>query len=269
MIQGLDLSHHQSPEKVNWTALKTGYQFVICRASYGAKGPDRQFVKFAELVRLHGLKFGAYLFYRQTQAVEDQLALFDSQLAKVGGLHAGDFFPVLDIEENNANGDGKPNAAVFNSACRKIADSWRNRYGGAILYYSSFFPSSSLGQDKGAWRYEPGFYHWLADHSKPAGQPRHPDTPIWHIHQMKPRTIPEYAGGREVVDYNVLSDQTQLITLSIPEQEPDTNDENEIGTRPGGADLEQALDKIHDGVFLIGDGLTKLHEGLKLLVPQD
>jgi len=266
MIQGLDLSHHQSPDKLNWGALKSaGYQFLICRASYGKGTADRQFVRFVELARLHGFKVGAYLFYRQTHSVEDQLAVFDAQLKKIGGLQPGDLFPALDMEENSANGDGKPNAAVFNSACFKIAESWRHRYGGAILYYSSFFPSSWLGADKGAWRNQPGFFHWLADYSKPAGEPRHPDTPSWHIHQPQPRTIPEYANGKEIVDYDVTNSNVQLVTLSIPETEPTTKDETDTSTRPGGADVEHAVEKIGIGAELIAEGLNRMREGLELL----
>lgn len=265
MPQGLDLSHHQQPDKFDWAALKAaGYKFLVCRASYGKGTADRNFTRFAELARLHGFTFGTYLFYRQVHSVEDQLALFDSQIAKIGGLKPGDLFPALDMEDNSANGDGKPNAAVFNSACLKIADSWRHRYGGAILYYSSFFPSY-LGADKGAWRNTPGFFHWLADYSKPAGEPRHPDTPAWHLHQPQPRTIPEYAGGKAPVDYDVTNPTVQLVTLTIPESEPATKDETDPSTRPGGADVEQAVEKIGAGTELIAEGLDKMREGLQLL----
>jgi glycosyl hydrolase family 25 len=266
MIQGLDLSHWQNPEKMNWSALKAaGYQFIIARANYGKGAADRNFVRFAELARLNGLKFSAYLFYRQIHTVEEQLELFDTQLKKIGGLQPGDLFPALDMEDNSANGDGKPNAGVFNSACFKIADSWRHKYGGTLLYYSSLFPASWLGLDKGAWRNQPGFYHWLADYSRPVGQPRHPDDPSWHIHQPQPRTIPEYAGGKELVDYDVLSEGTQLVTLTIPETEPTTKDETDTSTRPGGADIEHAVEKIGSGTELIAEGLNRMREGLELL----
>lgn len=97
VIQGFDASHWQEPAKWDWPALQahhgrlraekgTGLIFVA-RATYGANTQDGAFVQYAELVRKHGLVFGAYHFYRQVHTVEDQLAAWNRQMDPDKPLH--------------------------------------------------------------------------------------------------------------------------------------------------------------------------------------
>lgn len=262
MIEGLDVSHWQNPDKFDWEELKErGVKFMVARASYGKSTADRQFVKFAEKIREHGLTFGAYLFYRQIHTVEEQMALFDRQLELIGGLKPGDMYPVLDMEHNGANGDGRPKAKLFSDSCHRIAEQWRDEYGGVIIYYSSYFPEYLKPHHE----WIDDNFSWLADYDREPGSPRTPYTDTWHIHQPKPRKIPEYANGGAVVDYDVIASQDYFLDLLIDGIPEDSLSDNamsgEIDTdeRPGGAlpeEIEEAgVDKIRKGIACILEGL--------------
>lgn len=266
MIRGLDVSHHQDPKLFDWAALRaSGVEFMVARAAYG-KTLDRQFVAFAERVRSNGIKFGAYLFYRQTQTVEEQLAAFNKQLELIGGLKTGDMFPVLDMEDNAANGDGQVNPVLFSNSCFSIANSWREQYGGAILYYSSYFPQKLTAN--AMWRNTPGFYHWLADygtsaHPTPPGQPRNPYTPVWHLHQPLPSKDPAYVGGSVVVDHDVANPTlNEISSLLIGDQNVgEPIDVADIYDRPG----VLFVDEFDAGIELMKEGTQKMLEGLTIL----
>lgn len=272
MIAGYDVSSWQDPEKWDWPALALGDKFVIARACYGTK-PDRAFARYAALCREHGICFGAYLFYRQTQTVTDQFAVWNRQLAAIGGLREGDLLPTLDMEENRRNGDGRPNPARFGAACREIAEALRAEHGGAVLYYSSFFPDY-LGAPKTyahvSWMRESGYYHWLADYGSktgptPLGQPRTPYTAVWHLHQAKARPVPEYAGGGADVDANALNPKKAIADLLI-QPAPELSEDAVLGEegtteRPGGCDDEER----DRGIALVSEGLDRIREGLDAL----
>jgi GH25 family lysozyme M1 (1,4-beta-N-acetylmuramidase) len=240
MIEGIDVSHHQVPQSFDWPALAKRVKFVVARAAYG-KMADKTFAKYAELCRQHGIAFGGYLFYRQTQSTRDQLLLFQRQIELAGGI---DVLPVLDMEENASNGDGRPIAATFSSACAEIAYALKADYGGAILYYSSYFPEY-LGKPQqpaiSAWMRD-DFKHWLADYNRPPGKPRNPYTAEWHIHQPQKTRIPEYAKGTADLDLNVVNPKMEhgwrdtLLCKASRDLSPEAI-EGEQGTteRPGGA----------------------------------
>lgn len=269
MIEGFDVSHHQDPEKWDWGGLKRrGVKFMVARASYGKGTADRRFVRFAELIRTNGIALGAYHFYRQIHSVEEQLAVFEQQIEAIGGLVPGDLYPVLDMEENAINGDGKPKPQIFSEACYRIAHSLRLHYGGVILYYSSYFPEYlGAGRTSDYWTSQfgeqPHFFHWLADYNRDPGKPRTPYTGSWHMHQPKPRSVPEYAGGVQVVDYDVVNPSVELLDLSIKAASPDVSIDAETGEtgttdRPGGADIREGVDTIKQGMKLIAEGLARL-----------
>lgn len=258
MIRGYDVSHHQDPKKWDWE-LKD--KFMIARASYGKGTPDKNFVEFAQLIRDNGLVFGAYHFYRQVHSVEEQLALFDRQLDLVDGLQSGDLYPVLDMEHNGVHGDGAPKATLFSESCRRIAEAWRYEYGGCILYYSSYFPEWLR---RPAWMKEDGYYHWLADYNRDAGNPRTPYTDQWHMHQFKPQPTRWYNNGIGVIDQNVVNPAVNFDELRIKDtlEESVTEDavEGELDTdgRPGGALHDDGLRLIREGVELVQQGLDRL-----------
>lgn len=248
MVDLIDVSSWQDPAKFDWAALaarEAPVRAVVARATYGTK-LDPDFKKFCEAIRGNGHHFGAYLFYRQTQTVRDQLAAFARQLDLVGGLMMGDLLPVLDMEHNARNGDGEPRAAQFSDDCRQVAGSLSADYGGCILYFSSYFPSYLRRGDARRALWMNDYPAWLADygdktHPRSPGAPRTPYTPKWALHQYTGKgRIPEYASGGEDLDLNVINpsvDWDELLIGNLPELEQEAVElEHEVNARSGGSD---------------------------------
>ncbi|MCA9645827.1 MAG: hypothetical protein KC492_34285 [Myxococcales bacterium] len=187
---GFDVSKWQRPELWHWPGLAAMSATIVARATYGTE-PDETFPEYARLCREHGARLGAYHFFRQTQALGEQLNAFENAL--LTWLGPGDVLPVLDLEDNTQfDGPLKPRA--FNADARRLAEWIRDEYGGCILYYSAFFPAA-LGNPK--WLGEDGYRHWIADYDAPPGFPR----AEWHWHQPRPEPTPLFNGGRSVVDH--------------------------------------------------------------------
>ena len=258
MIQGFDVSKYQDPSLFDWAQAAASGCFLIARASYGSAYPDPSFRAWAAKAREHKVTFGAYHFYRQTQSAEAQLATFERQLESIGGLREGDLFPALDMEPNQANGDGPVNAKVWNAACDQMGDAWKERYGGCVLYMSSYFPDY-LGAHKGAdgwkWMQEPNYYYWLAHYGRQPGNPAVPCV-RWHIHQHTGDAGPHspmYAGAKLAIDQNVATDIELLrikpAQITVPQEGHRCvpNDETAAG-----------FGIAADGAELLAAGLRKL-----------
>jgi len=276
---GLDVSKWQNPEAFDWVALGEHHQrlteetgtglLFIARATYGAHTEDKRFVRFHELCKRHGLIFGAYHFYRQVHSVESQLAAWQRQMDRIGGLVVGDLLPTLDMEHNGVNGDGDPVKQTWNRACDEIGDGWKDAHGGAILYYSSYFPDwlgAHQGHQGWKWMHEPGYYYWLADYSSPPGAPRSPYQPkddagkrVWHLHQPKPRPISMYSKGQADIDRDFANpsgtcslDELRIkptmrtVDSGCPEVQPETDD------------WDRALDQLREGCAVIAAAAGKL-----------
>lgn len=181
-LRGFDVSHHQSPGKV---ALE-GQDFLVARAAYGKK-PDDTFALHVKHARAAGLLTGAYLFYRQTQSKEDQLAAF---LRATGGVEM-DIVPALDLEWNT-DYDGEVDRDRHNTDGRWLAEQIADRFGGCLIYTAPFFWADKLGRPE--WCAQSVFHFWLAHYGVPEGQPRLPtDCPVsmtsWAIHQYQGKPL--------------------------------------------------------------------------------
>lgn len=231
---GFDVSKWQTPSKWDWPALAAISQrhreyagrplILIARATYGAKMVDPRFGEYVELAREHGLLVGAYHFYRQIHSARNQLTAWDRAMDLIADLGPGELLPVLDMESNEPNGDGRPAKDSWNRDCKLIAETWRERYGGCILYYSSYFPDllyAHRGDGGWKWMLDDGYAHWLADYSSEPGKPRTPYTDCWHLHQPAPRPVPQYAGGIHPVDCDYAAPELDLGELVIPAYESD------------------------------------------------
>ena len=219
LIDGIDVSHHQDPNRLDVAALRAAHEdrarvenngagfFVVARACYGTR-PDRTFAAFAERTRAAGAIFSAYLFYRQTETWEAQADAFSRQLSIVGGLRHGEMFPVLDIETNERF-DGPFNAAKASADCQQIAERWKDEFGGVVLYYSALQMPALLNRP--AWMLFEGMWHWPADYGSPAGDPR--VQPPWHVHQYGQGATPVYKGAD--VDVNVFNPEFDARDLLI------------------------------------------------------
>lgn len=144
---GIDVSHWQDPNKIDYNQLKAeGYDWVIARAAYGTK-PDDTFLYHINKAKSAGMLVGAYSFYRQTQDTQAQLELFTDIIDEANI----DIAPVLDLEWNT-DYDGPVDPFLFNSEARYIMEELSTKYGQSIAYLA------------------PGFYQtlgepdWLLEH---------------------------------------------------------------------------------------------------------
>jgi GH25 family lysozyme M1 (1,4-beta-N-acetylmuramidase) len=114
-------------------AKKAGVGFVIQRGSYAAYNkhkklftilPDPHLARDWESHKKAKLVRGAYMFPepRALAGVEDQVATFAGAVEEAGGLHPGDFPPVLDIEFPGGLGRGL--SVAKKAVLRKAALEW-------------------------------------------------------------------------------------------------------------------------------------------------
>lgn len=182
--RGVDISHHQPPATLDWPRLAQDFDWVIARACYGTK-PDRHFVEHVRQARAHRLRVGAYTFVRQTQGPESQLDAFRAQL-EAAGFGEGDIAPVLDLESNQANGDGPVDARLGVAAWAMTQDLF-DRFGEVIIYTERDV-WKQLGSP--AWMLErPIWTSWpsyLGDDPWP-----HDEWAIWQHHHGKGMRYPE------------------------------------------------------------------------------
>ena len=99
-IFGIDLSHYQNKEDIQWDSLSIANQsipikFVVMRATMGNAKVDKHFDHFWQQAQQHNIIRGAYHFYR---ADEDPVLQANNFLENVN-LQSGDLRPVLDIEK--------------------------------------------------------------------------------------------------------------------------------------------------------------------------
>lgn len=147
IISGLDVSHHQSPDSIDYRKVaEVPHQFVIARACHGRQ-PDGTFVAhLVEAHRTNKLLVGGYTFFRQTQSVESQENAFVRQIdALVDGLcgstlsgHYHMIMPVVDLEWNEKY-DGKVDKDAFNTKGRELCRRLRKRYGNCMVYLAPGF----------------------------------------------------------------------------------------------------------------------------------
>lgn len=97
---GIDISHYQRKEDIQWDSLSLAngaitIDFVVLRATMGNRGKDKNFSEFWKLAKKHEKVRGAYHFYRPD---EDPVLQANNFLSKVK-LESGDLPPILDIEK--------------------------------------------------------------------------------------------------------------------------------------------------------------------------
>lgn len=98
---GIDLSHYQKREDIDWDSLiitenSQPIDFVILRATMGSDGKDKNFKNFWKSAKKHHKIRGAYHFYRPNEDPVKQANNFVAQVQ----LEKDDLPPVLDIEHN-------------------------------------------------------------------------------------------------------------------------------------------------------------------------
>ncbi|MHA7609547.1 glycoside hydrolase family 25 protein [Elizabethkingia meningoseptica] len=99
-VFGIDISHYQRKEDINWNKLTVAngsidIRFILLRATMGKDGKDQHFDEYWKNAKRHEFIRGAYHFYRPK---EDPVQQANSFLETVK-LESGDLRPVLDIEK--------------------------------------------------------------------------------------------------------------------------------------------------------------------------
>ncbi|MBL7813507.1 MAG: glycoside hydrolase family 25 protein [Saprospiraceae bacterium] len=92
-VHGIDISHYQS--NVQWDVVAAqGISFAFVKATEGKQHIDKEFQRNWEQMRQHGIKRGAYHFFRPSVDGEVQARNFIQSV----DMRYGDLPPVLDIE---------------------------------------------------------------------------------------------------------------------------------------------------------------------------
>jgi hypothetical protein len=216
LVHGFAVSHWQDPQKWDFARFKpSGVELLVARACRGGTSLDTAFASYRRSAREHGLLFGASLELRPGQSAQVQADLFETQVARTGGLRKGDLLPVLQLPESNGRrSTGELNGVV----ARGVARLWSRRYGGVIVKYSSLFPGWMGAQSPDsswAWLLGQGIKHWLVDDGASAGRPRSLSSPSWHLHEFGKRSLAEFAGGAIDVDVTTRNRASELSELLI------------------------------------------------------
>jgi GH25 family lysozyme M1 (1,4-beta-N-acetylmuramidase) len=170
MLLGVDLSHHQDPDQIDWQKFaQSGVKFAYIRATYGVN-LDTDFLKHIENARQAGILTGAYHFlrFKSSQPAEAQAEAFLEALEPLAP-HANEFLPpMLDLEDNSF--DDQIKTADDRRRYVSLATSWlktvEQRLGRlAGIYTRASFFDNDMGSP-------PGFDArplWVAHYtSKPA-----------------------------------------------------------------------------------------------------
>lgn len=200
MLVGVDVSHHQDPDRFSpgWSE---HVDFLIARATYGVRS-DKRFPEFAQMAREAGVVFGAYHFYRQSQRSTEQLEAFDGELKRVS-YGEGDLLPAFDLERNE-DYDGKFNPILHRNFLH-IASDWAASRGYGVYLYTNVH----LHEAHFAVRLPFGTYLWLAAWDNSTA-PR--DADIWQHHVGEWRNV--YDG---IIDINQAN---RLVKIQRAKPEP-------------------------------------------------
>jgi len=209
---GIDVSHHQAPAALPWAAFAESSSFCICRGSYGTM-KDRVTAEHVKRARGAGLKVGLYHFFRPSQSVTDQLAVFRAQLdlAKIG---AGDIIPVIDVEADPLP-KATPVSPAWQGSVLEFVDAMVSELGDCMVYITQR-EFNQLGAP--AWLLTRPL--WVA-HYTGAAKPATPGNKPWTIWQHRvgpydPNGPGGYDTAHPVLDQNRLSGALPLIGAVEP-----------------------------------------------------
>jgi lysozyme len=97
IVDGIDVSQWQGD--VNFVSVRNAnYRFAIARGASGTK-PDEKFATNWSKMKSAGLIRGVYQYFRPAQDGAAQANVLLDLVERAGGLEAGDFPPVIDVEE--------------------------------------------------------------------------------------------------------------------------------------------------------------------------
>lgn len=200
LVKGIDVSRWQS--EINWTMVsQSEVSFSFIKATEGNYRLDPFFARNWEETKRHGIKRGAYHFYKPESPVQEQIKLFTSTVT----LEAGDLPPVLDLEVTDRT--------VSPEQLRKDVRTWLE----AVTAHYGVRPIIYTGQNyyrrylKGHF---PEYHFWIARYSDVKPEIHHTDS--WMFWQFTDRG--SIAGINSAVDINFFAGSfEQLGQLCVPE----------------------------------------------------
>lgn len=96
-LRGVDVSHYQKEIEWDMVAAVHPVDFAFVKATEGHDYVDSLFCRNWESLQMHGIRRGAYHFFRAYGCGEEQADNFLSHVE----MHPGDLAPVLDIERTD------------------------------------------------------------------------------------------------------------------------------------------------------------------------
>ncbi|CAM3403266.1 GH25 family lysozyme [Pontibacter korlensis] len=200
VVKGIDVSRWQ--KEVNWTMVsESQVSFAFIKATEGDYRLDPFFARNWEETKRHGIKRGAYHFYKPEIPVAEQVKLFTSTVT----LESGDLPPVLDLEVTDRT--------VSPEQLRKDVRAWLE----AVTAHYGVRPIIYTGQNyyrrylKGHF---PEYHFWIARYSDVKPEIHHTDS--WMFWQFTDRG--SVAGINSAVDINFFAGSfEQLTQLCLPE----------------------------------------------------
>jgi len=201
VLRGIDVSRWQ--KEVDWSLVKDAeVSFAFVKATQGDFRTDPYFARNWEETKRHGIKRGAYHFFKPEAPVEDQINLFISTVT----LEPGDLPPVLDVEVAAPGMSGEQ--------LRQNIKAWLE----AVTLYYGVKPIIYTGQNyyrrwlKGHF---PEYHFWIARYSGVQPETYHTDS--WMFWQFTDKGA--VSGINSAVDINFFAgDWETLHKLCLPDQ---------------------------------------------------
>ncbi|MBC5774531.1 lysozyme [Pontibacter sp. KCTC 32443] len=199
-LKGIDVSRWQ--KEVDWMQVKeSGVTFAFVKATQGDFRLDPFFARNWEETKRHGIKRGAYHFFKPEAPVQDQITLFTSTVT----LAPGDLPPVLDVEISDPRMTGEQ----LRTSIKTWLEAVTKHYGVKPIIYTSqnYYRRWLQGHFS-------DYHFWIARYSPVKPEVHHTDS--WMFWQYTDSG--SVSGINSAVDINFFAgNMDKLSELCIPE----------------------------------------------------
>ena len=199
-IKGIDVSRWQ--KHVDWALVsEADVAFAFVKATQGDFRQDPFFSRNWEETKRHGIKRGAYHFYKPEAPVQCQIELFTNSVV----LEAGDLPPVLDVEVS----DPKVSPTQLRAGIRTWLEGVTAHYGVKPIIYTSqnYYRRYLQGHFN-------DYHFWIARYSTVQPEVHHTDSWMFWQHTDRGRIT----GINTTVDINFfVGDIETLGQMCIPD----------------------------------------------------
>ena len=199
-LKGIDVSRWQ--KEINWELVKgEGVAFSFIKATEGDFRQDPYFTRNWSETKRHGIKRGAYHFFKPETPVQCQIELFTNSVV----LEPGDLPPVLDVEVS----DPTVSPTQLRASIKTWLEAVTAHYGIKPIIYTSqnYYRRYLQGHFN-------DYHFWIARYSSVQPEVHYSDS--WKFWQHSDRG--SITGIKTAVDMNYfLGDFETLSQLCIPE----------------------------------------------------